>query len=412
MKQMKKSYLFTLLSVLIGMAVNAQDSISVLFIGNSYVYSNDLPGTLSQLATSLGKTTTVSSKVNGGYTFQNHTNDPQTYTAIHQQAWDVVVLQAQSQEPSFPFSQVTTNTLPYSTQLADSVKAANFCSNVMYFMTWGRQNGDPQWDSINTFDKMNGRLHDAYMRFADSVDAMVSPVGVVWKYVRDNHPTIQLYVGDGSHPSPAGTYLAACTFYTGLFRSSPVGSTYLGGLDLATATILQEASAMILDSLDEFNLHPIEQPTQADFTMMSSGATVDFTSTSQFATEWNWNFGDGDISSIENPTHTYLSNGTYMIRLITSSVCNADTMQQSITINQLDLNEALEGVFVKEFPGYFEVSNAAPVFVEIFTVDGKLLQTEQLLTAGFHQIEKKSTMGIIVLRNSQDKMLKIRYINY
>jgi PKD repeat protein len=412
MNQMKKSYLFTLLSVLIGLSVNAQDSISVLFIGNSYVYTNDLPSTLNQLATSLGNTASVSSKVNGGYTFQMHANDPQTYAAIHQQPWDVVVLQAQSQEPSFPFSQVTTNTLPYSTQLADSVKAANFCSNVMYFMTWGRQNGDPQWDSINTFDKMNSRLHDAYMRFADSVDAMVSPVGVVWKYVRDNHPSIQLYVADGSHPSPAGTYLAACTFYTGLFRNSPVGSTYLGGLDQATATILQEASALLLDSLDQFNLHPVDQPTQASFDFTVNGATVQFSSTSSYATEWHWQFGDGSTSMDENPTNTYTLDDVYNVRLIASSVCNSDTIQQSVTINQLNLDEEFEGVFVHEFPGYFEVKNVTPVLYQIFTIDGKILQTECMLTPGIHQIKKESTMGIILLRNSQDNSKVYRYINY
>lgn len=30
-------------------------------------------------------------------------------------------------------------------------------------MTWGRENGDPQWEPINTFDKMNARLRDAYV---------------------------------------------------------------------------------------------------------------------------------------------------------------------------------------------------------------------------------------------------------
>ena len=38
----------------------------------------------------------------------------------------------------------------------------------MFFMTWGRENGDPQWDSISTFNKMNLRLRNAYLRFADS----------------------------------------------------------------------------------------------------------------------------------------------------------------------------------------------------------------------------------------------------
>jgi len=32
-------------------------------------------------------------------------------------------------------------------------------------------------------------------------------------------------------------------------------------------------------------------------------------------TEWEWDFGDGVISTVQNPTHTYSSNGTYMVSL-------------------------------------------------------------------------------------------------
>ena len=41
--------------------------------------------------------------------------------------------------------------------------------------------------------------------------------------MRTLRPDIQLYDKDGSHPSPAGTYLTACVFYTVLSKKSPVG---------------------------------------------------------------------------------------------------------------------------------------------------------------------------------------------
>ena len=121
-------------------------------------------------------------------------------------------MQAQSQEPSFPDSQVDTETIPYAMQMADSVYANHYCSKVMMFMTWGRENGDPQWGPISTFNGMNTRLRNAYVRMADSVQGSVGPVGSAWRVVRELDPSIQLYSGDGSHPSVAGTYLAACTF--------------------------------------------------------------------------------------------------------------------------------------------------------------------------------------------------------
>lgn len=318
----------------------SQDSLSVLFVGNSYTYVNDLPNMFLNLTQSLGDNALIDSKTNGGYTFQNHLSDPLTDTKIGSQAWDYVVIQGQSQEPSFPYDQVNTNTLPPAVQLADSVYANNYCSQVMYFMTWGRQVGDPQWDSINTFDKMNVRLRNAYLRISDSAEASVSPVGVAWKYVRDNYPTINLYSGDGSHPSVEGSYLAACTFYASLFRKSPVGATYTAGLTATVAGQLQEAAALsVLDSLSTWHLRPKSDITIANFTSTNSGYTVDFQNESWRATSYSWNFGDGINSTDENPSHTYTTNGTYTVELIAESVCGNDTTSALINLPLLGLNE-------------------------------------------------------------------------
>lgn len=330
----------------------------------------------SNLATSLGKTITVDSKTNGGYTFQNHTTDALTFSKIHAKPWDVVIIQGQSQEPSFPDSQVNSSTLPYAVQLADSVYASNFCSNVMYFMTWGRKDGDSQWSEINTFEKMNNRLYNAYMRIADSSEkAMVSPVGSVWAYVRQNHPTIDLYSGDGSHPSLAGTYLSACVFYTALFRGATTGAPYLGGLDATTAGILQTAADHVLDSLQKFRLHPVSEPTQADFEFSQSGATIQFTNESSRATSYSWDFGDLNSSTAENPSHTYTNNGTYTVELTATSSCNSSTISKQLLVTTAGLKE--EDVSLIEIKKHNEGIHILPIQKElelmVVTVDGKTL---------------------------------------
>ena len=43
--------------------------------------------------------------------------------------------------------------------------------------------------------------------------------------------------------------------------------------------------------------------------------TMNFTSSNQSATEWYWDFGDGNTSAEENPTHTYLIEGDYEVSL-------------------------------------------------------------------------------------------------
>jgi hypothetical protein len=328
-----RNFIISLLLFLSPALLIAQDSASVLFIGNSYTYYNDMPGLFQDLSSSLGKATYVDSKVNGGATMQVHANDPVSYQKMHNSNWDYVVLQAQSQEPSFPYGQVNSQTLPYAVQLADSVHSIYDCSQAMFFMTWGRENGDPQWDSINTFDKMNERLRNAYLRFAESSDGSVSPVGVAWKYVRDNHPTISLYAGDGSHPKPTGSYLAACTFYASIFHESPVGSTFLGGLDASTAEILQNAAAIaVLDSLPTWHLKHHDSLAHVSFesTLDPVAFSASFEENTSYIDNFIWDFGDGNTSTDSNPSHTFGQSGIYSVQLIGYGPCGNDTITNTI----------------------------------------------------------------------------------
>jgi PKD repeat protein len=318
----------------------AQDTTQVLFIGNSYTQVNDLPTLFSELALSKGKHPFVGTKANGGFTFQNHVNDPATFIKIKEKKWNYVVLQAQSQEPSFPYSQVTTATLPFSTQLADSVYANNFCSQPLYYMTWGRKNGDPQWDSINTFYKMNDRLRDAYLRFTDASQASVAPVGVAWKYVRDTHPAINLYAGDGSHPSIEGSYLAACVFYASIYRESPENASFYSTVVPATAQILQQAAALVvLDSLSTWKLRANNETAIARFSLNLTTNSIATQNESWRSTSYSWDFGDGSTSTADSPSHTFTSTGTFTVQLIAQNECGSDTASMQIAVTQLGVEE-------------------------------------------------------------------------
>lgn len=316
----------------------AQDTTQVLFIGNSYTQVNDLPTLFSELALSKGKHPFVDTKANGGFTFQSHVNDPATFQKINEKKWNYVVLQAQSQEPSFPYSQVTTATLPFAQQLADSVYANNFCSQPLYYMTWGRENGDPQWDSINTFYKMNDRLRAGYMRFMEASEASVAPVGVAWKYVRDNYPTINLYSSDGSHPSIEGSYLAACVFYASIYRETPVNATYFSSVLPSTAAILQNAAAIVvLDSLSTWKLRANNETALARFSLSLTANSITTQNESWRSTSYTWDFGDGTTTNANSPNHTYASTGTYTVQLIAQNECGSDTASMQVAISQLGI---------------------------------------------------------------------------
>ena len=68
---------------------------------------------------------------------------------------------------------------------------------------------------------------------------------------------------------------------------------------------------------------------------------VSFTSFSQNAVSYSWNFGDGGTSTEENPTHTYAEAGSYQVTL---AVENSDgvTSTFSETIEITDPDEALK----------------------------------------------------------------------
>jgi hypothetical protein len=53
-------------------------------------------------------------------------------------------------------------------------------------------------------------------------------------------------VPDGRHPSRAGTYLAACTFYGVVYKKTPVENPYMAGLSREKVQVLQQAAAMAI----------------------------------------------------------------------------------------------------------------------------------------------------------------------
>lgn len=232
----------------------AQEDKHVLFIGNSYTDVNNLPQMVQKVSESAGERMTYQSNTPGGCTFQQHcTNN--SMTLIRQGGWDVVVLQEQSQLPSFPQGQVEQQCFPYAKQLVDSVYANNPDGEAMFYMTWGRKNGDQEnaryFPVLGTYEGMDSMLYERYMYMARANDASVCPVGRVWRYLRTNNREIELYSSDESHPSLAGSYAAACAFYTMIFHATPLNIRYNPqGLDSVQASTIRAAvKHVVFDTL-------------------------------------------------------------------------------------------------------------------------------------------------------------------
>jgi hypothetical protein len=253
---MIKKRIFSILILLLVSSCLWADGYKVLFIGNSYTDVNNLPQMIASIAESEGDTLVFSANLPGGFTFNNHLNSANSITPslIQQGGWDYVVLQGQSQEPSFPDIQFYSQTYPYAQQLCEMVRQYNPEAKPMFYMTWGRKNGDqlncPYFPPLCTYEGMDSLLYLRYMTMAADFEAEVSPVGALWHFLHDHNPEIELYASDGSHPSLAGSYAAACSFYTVLFRKNPRELTYNPGIaDDEAESIRIAASKVVYDSL-------------------------------------------------------------------------------------------------------------------------------------------------------------------
>ena len=350
---------------------------NVLFLGNSYTASNSLPQLTANIALSLNDTLNWDSNTPGGYTFQQHSTNSTSLSKIATGNWDYVVLQEQSQIPSFPPSQVANDCYPFAAILIDSIKSANSCVEPLFFMTWGRENGDQSncanYPPLCTYDGMQARLRESYIQMSLDNQCSVSPVGAAWKYVRDQHPSIGLYSSDGSHPSIYGSYLAACVHYSSLFKKSPVGSTYISSISNSDALLLQEAAALIvLDSLDNWRIGAND--VDALFTYQVTGSSVSFTYTGQNATSLLWDFGDGNNSTIVDPIHSFITNGTFTVQLIANNNCGSDTTIQSIGISNVGIQE-ISSYKITQHENIISLSfnTSTEKIISLVNLDGKLL---------------------------------------
>lgn len=360
----------------------------ILFIGNSYVYTNDLPAMLYALALSNGDTIIHDNSAPGGYTFAQHTTNATTLAKINAQDWDYVILQEQSQMPSFPPAQVQSDTYPYAEQLNDLIQTHDSCTQTVFFMTWGRKYGDAAncafYPPLCTFDGMQARLRESYLAMGNANEALVTPVGQAFKYARMADSTINLYSPDNSHPSVAGTYLAACTFYATLYQTSPVGLSFTAGLAANEATFLQQiAQQTVFDSLSTWNINAFTP--HAVYTVNTTGLQqyqYQFTNASTNVTANFWNFGDGTNANTANPLHTFSGPGTYTISLTVSDGCTSHTTTQDLVVsslNSLQENNESSLQIIHQFQQLninFRKAEINPVTITVIDISGHKVYTK------------------------------------
>lgn len=78
------------------------------------------------------------------------------------------------------------------------------------------------------------------------------------------------------------------------------------------------------------NIYVIRSIPDIDFSYTVNGGEVTFTSTSDNADTYLWDFGDGNTSASQDPSHTYTDAGTYLVSLTATNICGDNTISYSV----------------------------------------------------------------------------------
>jgi hypothetical protein len=165
---------------------------SVLFIGNSLTYTNDLPAMVARVAEAAAP----------NFAVIDHTGGPtEALEQILEGDWSFVVLQ---QGPT-PAGVCRDTLVIASMRLAPSIRQAG--GRPALFLPWARQ----------AFPQSLDFASQSATTAARAVGGVVVPVGIAWSEALEADGELPLYASDGYHPAPAGTLLAALTVYDRLF---------------------------------------------------------------------------------------------------------------------------------------------------------------------------------------------------
>jgi len=219
----------------------------ILFVGNSFsFYNNGISNEVANLVRAKGlwnpeKNNYRLMTLSGGK-LDEHSKFLSTFLEQKNINWDLVVLQEYSTGPII--DEKKSKFRAATKKLVKDIEASD--SHASLFMTWAYQHQPEMIESLST----------AYQSLGKELNIPVFPVGIAFSKAQLKHPEILLLVPDvlgvkngevtytktWKHPSPNGSYLAACVFYSVLYGESAEGNPYTATLPAHIAQKLQKTA--------------------------------------------------------------------------------------------------------------------------------------------------------------------------
>lgn len=209
----------------------------ILFIGNSFTYYNTLPEVVAQLATSAGMSLETEMHAGSDKSLLDHWYDSDVVEKIRNGQWDYVVLQEHSLY-ALEEKEKMERAVERFVSLIESVGATP-----VLFATWARQHLPQTASEIQSY----------YAELGLRFNAMVIPVGSIWKKLFDKDGSLGLYKADRAHPTVLGTYVAAVVFCRYLL-DIPIGniSSSFHPEDAIVVTIKEEVVSLLRSVLCDY----------------------------------------------------------------------------------------------------------------------------------------------------------------
>lgn len=187
-----------------------ESKLRILFIGNSATYVHEIPETLARLANEKGYNVETESITRGGYMLSQYSDEKGVFDTI-KKGFDIVVLQDNGNCVSSPEMRMKCKSACKS--LIKFAKESGAKVYIYVRPPYGYSSfGLTPLEQCAEFDKLFGEISEKegaeniYVNraFAEAIKTT----------------TLKLWGPDNAHTSEQGAYLAVCTFFSTIFKTS------------------------------------------------------------------------------------------------------------------------------------------------------------------------------------------------
>ncbi len=176
-----------------------QDTLRVLFVGNSFTYFYNLPQMVAAMAQTQKVPIVTRQSTVGGSNLEQHWKGEKgtvTMPLLDNGNWDYVVLNNHSMSAI----ETPESFMEYGRKFAERIKAKG--AKPVFMMTWAYQSNP----------LMQEKITEMYRKLAAETGSDYVPCGPLFAAARHWRPDLELFADD-KHPSANGTYLLALAFY-------------------------------------------------------------------------------------------------------------------------------------------------------------------------------------------------------